>query len=87
MRKIFIITTFTFTLVFAPIMFSPEDVVYSYSALIYERSNSAFVENNHETISVCSDIIKWRYKVINGKKYKRKYNYSKNRWEGDWIPC
>lgn len=34
MRKIFIITTFAFTLVFAPIMFSPDDVVYSYSVTL-----------------------------------------------------
>ncbi len=32
-----------------------------------------------------TDIKEWRYKVINGNLYKRLYNYTRNRWEGDWI--
>lgn len=32
-----------------------------------------------------TDIKEWRYKVINGNLYKRLYNYSTGRWEGDWI--
>lgn len=34
-----------------------------------------------------ADIIDWRYKSINGKLYKRLYNYSKAEWIGDWIRC
>lgn len=33
----------------------------------------------------CSDIIEWRYKIEDGKVYKRLYNYSRAEWEGDWI--
>jgi len=29
--------------------------------------------------------IEWRYKIINGRLYKRQYNYVKNRWIGNWI--
>lgn len=29
--------------------------------------------------------IQWRYKVENGKTYKRLFNYSTNQWVGDWI--
>lgn len=32
-----------------------------------------------------ADIIEWRYKTENGKIYKRKYNYSKEKWVGNWI--
>ena len=32
-----------------------------------------------------ADIIEWRYKVENGKLYKRLYNYSKEKWVGEWI--
>lgn len=32
-----------------------------------------------------ADIIEWRYKVENGKLYKRLYNYSKEKWIGNWI--
>lgn len=39
-------------------------------------------------IQPLSDIIEWVYKEINGKWYKRLYNYTLHRWEGDkWIPC
>ena len=33
-----------------------------------------------------SDIIEWRFKIENGKLYKRLYNYSRAEWESDeWI--
>lgn len=40
--------------------------------------------------SVCvpfSENIDWRYKSVNGKIYKRLYNYSMSQWVGDWILC
>lgn len=27
----------------------------------------------------------WKYKIINGRLYKRLFNESRNRWETDWI--
>lgn len=33
------------------------------------------------------DRIDWVYKVIDGKLYKRQYNFSQNIWLGDWVPC
>lgn len=32
-----------------------------------------------------SDIIEWRFKIEDGKLYKRLYNYSKAEWVDDWI--
>lgn len=32
-----------------------------------------------------ADIIEWRYNIINGKMYKRQFNYTKNQWIGKWI--
>ena len=32
-----------------------------------------------------SSIYEWRYKVVDGHLYKRLYNCTKLRWEGDWI--
>lgn len=29
----------------------------------------------------------WRYKVINGKLYKRLYDATNKKWLTDWIPC
>lgn len=36
-------------------------------------------------ISPQSDIIDWRVSMINGKLYKRLYNYSTGEWVGPWI--
>lgn len=37
-----------------------------------------------ETVSPCSDDIRWRYKFIDGILYRRKYNYTKEIWIGKW---
>lgn len=42
-----------------------------------------------ETVSIrpFADDIRWRYKTVNGKAYKRKYNYTTSQWVGNWIPA
>ena len=40
---------------------------------------------SEEDIQPRTDIKEWVYKVMNGNLYKRLYNYTRNRWEGDWI--
>ncbi len=32
-----------------------------------------------------ADVIGWVYKEINGKLYKRLYNYTKQEYVGEWI--
>lgn len=32
-----------------------------------------------------ADVIQWVYKEINGKMYRRLYNYTKQEYIGDWI--
>lgn len=34
-----------------------------------------------------ADVIDWVYKTIDGRTYKRLYNYTTNEWIGDWILC
>lgn len=36
-------------------------------------------------ISPQSDSIGWRFTTINGKLYKRQFNYSTGKWIGPWI--
>lgn len=36
------------------------------------------------SVSPQSDIIEWRYKVENGKLYKRQYNFTQDKWIGSW---
>lgn len=39
-------------------------------------------------IQPLSDVIYWVYKEINGKMYRRLYNFTLHAWESDkWIPC
>ncbi|WP_297238910.1 hypothetical protein [uncultured Faecalicoccus sp.] len=40
---------------------------------------------NQETISARADKLEWIYRIIDGKLYKRLWNRTQNRWEGDWI--
>lgn len=42
------------------------------------------IENNNQ-ISTYKDVKEWRYKIMNGRLYKRLFNLSKERWETDWI--
>lgn len=32
-----------------------------------------------------SEVIEWRFKIEDGKMYKRLYNFSRAEWIGDWI--
>ena len=38
-----------------------------------------------DDVAVCADIKEWRFKIENGKLYKRLYNRSTGNWETDWI--
>ena len=38
-----------------------------------------------ESISPSSDVLEWRYKIEDGKFYKRLYNNTTASWVGDWI--
>lgn len=44
-------------------------------------------KNKEFCISVRSENIRWIYKEINGKLYKRLYNYTLNEWVGEWMPA
>lgn len=34
-----------------------------------------------------ADIKGWRYKSVDGKMYRRQYNYSRQKWIGKWELC
>ncbi len=40
---------------------------------------------NTSIVQPRADVTEWRYKVENGKLYKRLYNTSTLTWIGDWI--
>ncbi len=47
----------------------------------------AFTNESCDITSSRADDIQYRYKFINGRLYKRLYNYSTGEWIGDWIPA
>lgn len=46
---------------------------------------SPMADNNTTSNIPRADIIEWRYKVENGKLYKRQYNCTRDEWIGNWI--
>ncbi len=49
---------------------------------------SYVLEDGEEDLEINprADIIGWRYKIINNYLYRRKYNYTKRKWIGNWEP-
>lgn len=41
--------------------------------------------SDNDSIMPLSDEIRWVYKTENGRVYKRLFNYSMNKWIGNWI--
>ena len=66
-------------------------VIASLSVLLFSvptfaaQQESTVIYNEISDIQPRTDITQWRYKVENGNLYKRLYNYTRNRWETDWI--
>lgn len=51
-------------------------------------SSEPSIAVSEEDSSVYSgDVIVWKYKTMNGKLYKRKYNKTTKKWIGNWIPA
>lgn len=54
--------------------------------LIGSQSSSYASSNNNEArIESRKNIVRWRFKNINGHAYKRLYDYSTKKWIGNWI--
>ncbi len=47
-------------------------------------SSSASSSFHTKSAWLQSDIIEWRYKVVDGKLYRRQYNCTTNKWIGKW---
>lgn len=53
--------------------------VESYGVAISDRELDQYYAKNIQQKS--TDVIVWKYRVWNGKKQKRRWNKTKNRWE------
>lgn len=57
-------------------------MLFSLNSLSLATSTINNTSNKIETKSV---VIKWLYKLIQGKLYKIKYNFNTGKTEGNWI--
>ena len=64
------------------LMWGFDDVEASTGFTIAEEAST------YEYSEVCypNTRITWRFKIENGVKYKRKYDWDNMEWVGDWIP-
>lgn len=46
---------------------------------------STSVAKSDQRIQPRAEIFEWRYKVVDGKLYKRLYNATRHKWAGEWI--
>lgn len=46
---------------------------------------SGLVAEVNYDIEPRADILEWRFKSVNGKIYKRLYNFTRQEWVGKWI--
>lgn len=53
----------------------------------YASSPTPSVGSTSSVVQPQSDVIDWVYKFIDGKLCKRLYNYTQEKWIGDWIPA
>lgn len=57
----------------------------SYTEVIHLENY--YISTTNQDITPYAPIIGWRYKVIDGKLYRRQYNYSTQQWIGKWELC
>ncbi len=50
------------------------------------ETNEPLRIRGHITVECKRAIIRWRFKNIGGKAYKRQYNYTTDKWLGSWVP-
>lgn len=67
-----------FTALFSFTVFASAFSVFPYTASAADASNESI-------ILPCADVLEWKYKIEDGKMYKRLYNTTTDCWEGDWI--
>lgn len=60
-------------------------ISYVFLSVTISTNNTMVFDNYEIGLPLRKDIIEWRFKLENGKRYKRKYNASKGVWIGDWI--
>lgn len=60
-------------------------LTFSFSGTSFAQEKAVVAEKSNSIAR--ADVIKYVYKVENGKLYRRLYNYSKDTWLGDWELC
>lgn len=80
-RKLISSLLLLFTLCFIPLdINAQEDVSISPDVYVTEQPD----QSNTGGASTYANDIRWLYKSVNGVIYRRKYDFTLNRWVGDW---
>ncbi len=67
---------FVFALCLCGIVVMPHHTSYAKGIAVFPKVS--------EDIETRADHLGWKYKIENGKMYKRLFNYTRNRWETEW---
>lgn len=65
----------------------PTEVLASSPSNLTNPTNITTMEQADPIFVPDSDIIGWRYKTEGNSLYRRQYNYSKQKWIGEWELC
>lgn len=56
------------------------------ATLLFSTTPVTLYANQNDSIQTRAETKEWKYKIINGKLYKRLWNKTKRKWETKWIP-
>ena len=61
--------------------------VSTWGVSVHASEASREITVSEEGITPRSEMIEWRYKVIDGVLYRRLFNYTEQCWVGEWEVC
>ena len=61
--------------------------VSTWGVSVHASEASREITVSEEGIDPHSEMIEWRYKVVDGVMYRRLYNYTEQHWVGEWEVC
>lgn len=61
--------------------------VSTWGVSVHASEASGEIMVSEEGIDPHSEMIEWRYKVVDGVLYRRLYNYTEQHWVGEWEVC
>lgn len=80
-KKIISMLVLLFTLCFVPLDIDAHADVSTDTPPAIENEDGS---SEDDGIAPCANDIRWMYKSVNGILYRRKYDFTLNKWIGNW---